>query len=72
MDLDMEKNNTITNYLNSTDDILEEMKRLGYPKDAIEYARVQLKEKKDLKFAMGLVKTLTMLRAGKNFLKDVK
>ncbi|HII36219.1 MAG TPA: hypothetical protein HA319_04130 [Nitrosopumilaceae archaeon] len=71
MDLGMEKNN-IVNYLNSTDDILEEMKRLGYPNDSIEYARVQLKEKKDLKFTMELVKILTMLRAGRIIFKNSK
>jgi len=67
----MEKNN-IVNYLNSTDNILEEMKRLGYTNDSIEYARVQLKEKKDLKFTMELVEILTMVRAGKDYFKNSK
>lgn len=47
-----------------SDQILEEMVRHGYDKDAIEYARIQIKDKGDLKFAMNLVKTLARLEIG--------
>jgi hypothetical protein len=44
-----------------TDELLKEMERVGYSKDAIEYARVQLQEKKDMNFALHLYNELTSM-----------
>ena len=47
------------------DQLLEEMVRQGYGKEEIELARYELKENKNLKFAMNLAKTLSFLEASK-------
>jgi len=48
-----------------TDQILEEMIRLGYNEDEVDYARKMLKEKKDLNFAMNLAKLLATLESAR-------
>ena len=59
----------MTNYFNENKPILEEiladMKSLGYPEDAIEYARIQIMEKKDLNFAMNLTQIINSLKISK-------
>lgn len=46
-----------------TEQILEEMERQGFPKDAMDYAKEMMYEKKDLTFTMSLVDTLAKLEA---------
>ncbi len=52
------------------DQLLEEMERQGYEKDAIETARVKLTEKYDLNYATKLAKVLATINYGKEILDD--
>lgn len=52
------------------DQLLEEMEKQGYSKSAIETARIQLKEKRDLNYATNLAKVLATINHGKDILDD--
>jgi len=55
-----------------SDQILEQMRKQNFSPENIEYARIQMKEKKDLTFAMNMVHTLTIMYiADRNELRSI-
>jgi len=53
------------------DQILDLMEYLEYPKDAIEKARKELKDKKNMRYALNLAQTLAMQFIGQSIFEAV-